>query len=52
MKPSIIPIRKNPKFIIVSIYNDKYIHFHVNDLNTKNVLTDKGCWIIKYKNNE
>jgi len=49
MNPKIIPISKKPSIIIVSIYNEKYIHFHLDNLSTKCKRNDIGCWIIKYE---
>jgi hypothetical protein len=49
MKTKVIPIRKNPTIIIVSIYNDNYIHFHLDNSSTKCKRTDIGCWHVKYK---
>ncbi len=56
MEVKVIPIKQNPKFIIVSKFEkgivntwDVYYHYHLNDLSTKNKYSDVGCWHIKYK---
>ena len=48
MKTKVIPIRKNPKFILVTIHGGKYFHYWVNEF-IKNKYTDIGCFRIKYK---
>ena len=46
---TIVPIRKNPLIIIITIFENRYYHYHLNDLSTKNKQCDIGVWKIKYK---
>jgi len=47
-KPKTIPIKKQPKFILVVIHGNQYHHYWVDDF-IKNKYTDVGVWKIKYK---
>lgn len=44
----IIPIVKNPKFIVVTKFGNLYLHYHVDKVYS-NVSADIGVWNIKYK---
>jgi len=45
----VIRISKKPIFIIVTFFKDNYIHYHLDNLKTKNRYCDIGVWNIKYK---
>ena len=46
---TIVPIRKNPLVIIITVFKDGYYHYYLNDLSTKNKYCDIGVWRVKYK---
>lgn len=52
MTIKIIPIRKEPKLIIITYFDNIQYQYHLNDLSTKNKVCDIGCWIIKPKKDE
>ena len=49
MRRRIIPIERNPLFIIVTKYDDGYYHYNLKNMSTKNKQCDIGVWHIKYK---
>ena len=44
-----IPIREEPLFIVVTVFDKDYYHYHLNDLSSVNKNCDIGVWKIKYK---
>lgn len=49
LQSKVIPIRSQPTFIIVTVFETIYYQYHLTDLSTKNKICDIGCWHIKYK---
>jgi len=49
LQSRVIRIRKNPTIIIITVFENIYHQYHLNDLSTKNKNCDIGCWRIKYK---
>jgi hypothetical protein len=45
----IVPIHKEPSFIIITFLDNIIYQYHLEDLSAKNKEVDIGCWRIKYK---